>query len=334
MLSAVAKTDETVTGRISVAMCTLNGQRFLGEQLESIAAQTKLPNELVVCDDGSSDLTDSILLDFAQRAPFPVRSVRNEKRLGSTKNFEKAIGLCEGEFIALCDQDDIWESNKLGRLVKSLGDSGAGGVFSDAQLVDANGRPAQKRLWQLHKFDFRESIEFSRDAAIRLLLKHDVVTGATLMFRASVRNFVMPIPAPWVHDGWIAWMLVLYSQLTFVAEPLVRYRVHREQQLGVGRRGGQAGVRRGDDRPKFAAMATQFEALRDRWVARPGGQFDEYLALIENKIAFLRSRSQLPSNPMERARAVLSLAPSYKKFARGLSSMRNDFFLSSEGVTC
>jgi glycosyltransferase involved in cell wall biosynthesis len=322
-----------LTGTISVAMCTFNGERFLRQQLESIASQERRPDELVVCDDGSSDSTNAILADFAQRAPFSVRIVRNCETLGSTKNFEKAIGLCGEEFIALCDQDDVWEPNKLARLMESMADTSMAGVFSDAQLIDVDAQMA-RRLWQLHRFDFKRPDDLSRDAAVRLLLKHDVVTGATLMFQASVRDLLFPIPAPWVHDGWIAWMLVLYRRLTFVAEPLVRYRVHPEQQLGVGRVGRKRVIQHGDNRLKFAAMATQFEALRNRWIARPGERFEEYLALIENKIAFLRRRSQLPRNPVDRARAVLGLAPSYAKFARGLSSMRSDLFLPSEGATC
>jgi glycosyltransferase involved in cell wall biosynthesis len=92
--------------RISVAMCTFNGGRYLEEQLESIGAQTRPPCELVVCDDGSKDGTISILKRFEANAPFPVRIVQNGIRMGSTRNFDQAIGMARGEFIALCDQDD------------------------------------------------------------------------------------------------------------------------------------------------------------------------------------------------------------------------------------
>src|SRR5216683_3439034 len=114
-------------------MCTYNGARFLLHQLESIAAQTRLPNELVVCDDRSADESLEIVRSFAKRAPFPVRLEINEKNLGSTKNFEKAIGLCQGEIIALADQDDVWKPRKLAVLEKTLEEHPeAGYVFSDA----------------------------------------------------------------------------------------------------------------------------------------------------------------------------------------------------------
>src|SRR6266567_6944512 len=106
--------------RISVAMCTYNGARFLREQLESIAAQSRLPDELVVCDDGSTDETVETIKAFVGRAPFAVRLEINSKNLGSTKNFEKAIGLCEGEIIALADQDDVWKPQKLAVLEATL----------------------------------------------------------------------------------------------------------------------------------------------------------------------------------------------------------------------
>lgn len=106
--------------RISVAVCTYNGSRFLPEQLTSIAAQTRLPDEMVVCDDGATDATAEIIEKFARTAPFLVRFIRNSQNLGSTKNFENAIGLCTGDLIALSDQDDIWMREKLGRQAEMM----------------------------------------------------------------------------------------------------------------------------------------------------------------------------------------------------------------------
>src|SRR4051794_15860948 len=100
----------------SVAMCTYNGARFIGAQLASVAAQTRTPDELIVCDDRSTDETVAIVQKFADSAPFRVRLHVNEENLGSTKNFERAVSLCEGDLIALCDQDDVWlpEARALG----------------------------------------------------------------------------------------------------------------------------------------------------------------------------------------------------------------------------
>src|SRR5882762_9087557 len=99
--------------KISIAMCTYNGARYLREQLDSIAAQTRPPSELIVCDDNSLDETREIVAGFAASAPFPVRLGVNEQNLGSIRNFERAIKLCEGDLIALSDQDDVWLPEKL-----------------------------------------------------------------------------------------------------------------------------------------------------------------------------------------------------------------------------
>src|SRR5580704_19315016 len=93
--------------RVSVALCTCNGGRFLAEQLQSIASQTRLPQELVICDDASTDDTVSMIQGFSRTAPFPVKLFQNAERPGPAKNFDKAIRLCEGEIIFLCDQDDF-----------------------------------------------------------------------------------------------------------------------------------------------------------------------------------------------------------------------------------
>src|SRR5215207_2518174 len=99
--------------RISIALCTYNGEQYLQQQLDSFVAQSRPPDELVVCDDRSTDRTVPIVEDFAKRAPFRVELVINETNLGSTRNFEKAIGLCTGDIIFLADQDDVWLPEKL-----------------------------------------------------------------------------------------------------------------------------------------------------------------------------------------------------------------------------
>ena len=133
---------------LSIALASYNGERYIAEQLDSIARQTRLPDELIISDDASSDATPAIVRDFAQRALFPVRVLQNSERAGSTRNFEIAIRACKGDIIFLCDQDDVWYPDKISLVEERfINDPGAGAVFTDADVVDENLHPIGRRLW-------------------------------------------------------------------------------------------------------------------------------------------------------------------------------------------
>ena len=126
---------------ISVAMATFNGGRYLREQLDSIRRQSLLPTELIVCDDGSSDDTVEIVRGFATDAPFKVVIDAHGQRLGFTPNFLRAIGLCTGEVVALCDQDDVWDERKLAVCIPKFADETVMTVTHRVQVVDENLQP-------------------------------------------------------------------------------------------------------------------------------------------------------------------------------------------------
>ena len=220
--------------QISVAMCTYNGARFLGEQLESIASQTVKPCELIVCDDGSDDETISILRRFASSATFPVKLFeREDRRLGCTKNFERAIGLCIGEVICLADQDDIWEPEKLMALGSLFTTPSAPGyAFSDAALIDERGRHLGKRMWSSVGFH-GENGAFEKSNQVPVLLRRAVATGATMAFRATLRDIVLPLSPYFVHDYWISLVSsCVGSHGVAISKTLIRYRRHSAQQIG------------------------------------------------------------------------------------------------------
>ena len=138
---------QTGISTISVALCTYNGARYLQQQLESIAGQTRRPDEVVVCDDGSGDSTMEFVRSFAKTATFHVRVYQNDRVLGVTKNFDQAIGYCTGDMIALSDQDDVWHPQKLVRMEQAFAASPrVGAVFWDAEVVDSELRPLGHRL--------------------------------------------------------------------------------------------------------------------------------------------------------------------------------------------
>ncbi len=105
------------TELVSIAMCTYNGGKYLAEQLNSLLNQTYYPTEIVIVDDASTDSTINILHEYAGLHK-NIKVFENKKNIGYNKNFEKAIALCNGELIAISDQDDIWETNKIELMMK------------------------------------------------------------------------------------------------------------------------------------------------------------------------------------------------------------------------
>lgn len=223
--------------RISVAMCTYNGARYLPAQLQSIAAQIRQPDELVICDDKSDDATVSIAQDFARSAPFPVRIICNPTNIGSTKNFEQAIEACSGIVITLCDQDDVWLPGKLVALASAFEQQpNIDVVFSDAMVVDASLNPLGYSLWKAIRFTSREQRMVRNSLAFEVLLRHNVVTGATMAFRSDWRSLVLPMPEWDVHDRWIALLIAAAGNAHLIDEPLILYRQHEANQIGGRRR--------------------------------------------------------------------------------------------------
>ena len=315
---------------ISIAMCTYNGARFLGEQLQSIAAQRLQPDELVVCDDRSSDETTNIVRGFAERANFSVRLVVNEQTLGPAKNFEKAIALCQGRLIALSDQDDNWSPEKLLRLSRILEqDETLGGVFSNAYLMNENSARSGARLWERVRYRPQNDALHAEKSLATSLLKADVVTGATLMIRAKVRDLLLPVPDCWMHDGWFAWMLALYSGIAAVDEPLISYRIHDMQHAGLSPRSLKSRIEyaRRTGKAQCLPTASRFEQLRAHWIEKPGGDFERRLYQMEQKIAHLRYRLNLPSGFVKRVYSVTSAYRLYQLYSSGAATMWKDILL-------
>lgn len=331
----------------SVAMCTYNGARFLGAQLASVAAQTRTPDELVVCDDRSADETERVVRDFAATAPFPVRLHVNEQNLGSTKNFERAVSLCGGELIALADQDDVWLPQKLARLEEEFArDASALAVFSDAGIVDEESRPTGQGLWESVGVRADELARIERGRGIGDLLRGATVTGATLAVRASLRGLALPFPTDLalIHDGWMSLLAACVGGVRPVAERLVLYRRHGSQQVGPLARpeseGGMRAVVAGEtlgalsrENPYDSTLAvaraarTRLADARARGSELAGGaQAARSIEELDARITHMDARRTLPRARLGRAAPVLKelLALRYHRFANGFASAAKD----------
>jgi len=224
---------------LSIALCTWNGAEWLPSFLHSIAEQERLPDELVVQDDASTDDTLQILAEFAVDAPFPVRVERNEDRLGSSANFERALTRCGGRFIALADQDDIWYPSKLRVLQAALEkDATVTMVFSDADLVDAAGRPLARRLWRTRMVE--RPLRKHSVVSGKMFARRALTTGCTVVLRRRAVEVAIPFPAvlsssvaPMRHDRWLSLVAAAVGTVRAIPEPLLAFRIHPEQETGV-----------------------------------------------------------------------------------------------------
>lgn len=323
--------------KISVAMCTYNGARFLREQLQSIAAQTRPPDELVVCDDQSTDATREIIEDFAASAPFPVHLHLNEQNLGSTKNFERAIKLCGADVIALADQDDVWLPEKLERIEDCFErEPETGLVFTDAEVVDENLKPLGYRLWQSVGFGEAQRQLIRNGRVLDVLLPGWTVTGATMAFRASFRNLALEIPTDLalIHDGWIALLIGSVAGVTFLDEPLIKYRQHARQQIGakerkdeaaaVGLDGAREALRRTNSYDEMIAIGTR--AQQRLTEHSDVYKSEDALRKLDERLKHLRARANLPPGKFNRAGCVLRelLSGRYRRYSNGVFSAVKD----------
>ncbi|MCE5267988.1 MAG: glycosyltransferase family 2 protein [Planctomycetaceae bacterium] len=290
--------------KISVALATYNGAEFIAEQLQSLASQQRLPDELVVCDDASSDDTAAIVRRFAGECPFDVRLEVNSRNLGVAGNFARAVSLCRGDVIALADQDDIWLPHKLARLEQSLADSPQlGYVFSDAELIDAEGGTLPRRLWESIGFNAQLQRRLNAGRAAELLVKRNLVTGAAMAFRAEYRDLLLPVGGHWLHDGWFALLLAAVAPCRALPEPLMKYRQHTGQQVGALKKSFfdrlQRASRLGEE--AFLQLAADNDAARERLSAfRCRLQNAQLLRLLEEKADHLRTRARIRASRLAR----------------------------------
>lgn len=211
--------------RISIAMATYNGGRHIREQLDSLARQISLPYELVITDDGSTDGTLTILEEFARRASFPVHLYQNKHRLGATRNFLLAAALCTGDWIAFCDQDDLWLRHKLAVVRERITRfPDAFLVVHSAMVTDENLVPTGIRVPR-----------FACDRLVPLLGKANGFIGHAMVFRSELIAVSNAVGYPTDkyyktglcgHDCYIFLLANAFGPIVEIAEDLGLYRRH------------------------------------------------------------------------------------------------------------
>lgn len=222
---------------VSIALCTFNGETYLPAQWESLLKQNCLPNEVVVCDDASTDQTLSLLRQFAAEAPFPVTIVQNAVRLGFNKNFEQALSLCTGDLIYICDQDDYWFPEKIQTMTHFMVENPSAQVaFNNAFVADEDLNNLNELFWLRVRFNEQAQERWNKGEVMEVLLDGSRMMGCATVIRREFVPKLIPIPTDisgYIYDGCISLVAAAYNSLQYVDVPLQLYRTHNSQQVGV-----------------------------------------------------------------------------------------------------
>lgn len=199
---------------ISVAIATYNGEKFIKEQLDSILFQILKNDEIIISDDGSTDNTRKIIESYGDKRIKVVEGPHN----GVKQNFANAINCCSGKYIFLSDQDDIWEDNKVSKVLETFEKEKCMCVIHDAFVFNSNTNDIIMDSF----FEFRKS----KRGIIKNIWKNSYI-GCCMAFDSSIKNIILPIPNDIeMHDQWIGLLCEKNGKSVFIRDKLIRYRRH------------------------------------------------------------------------------------------------------------
>ena len=251
---------------LCVAMCTYNGASYVRGQLDSIVRQSLLPDELLVCDDGSTDDTVQLVREFSAKAPFPVRIFTADRRHGVVLNFERALRHTAGRYIALSDQDDEWEPERLEAAMSAIrqveaqrGSHHPALVHSDMRVIDSSGAQVDASFFQRRGFRRRHP------QPLRELVLQNYVTGCSALLNRPLLDLALPFPTTIsIHDWWLALIAAATGTVVTLDEPTVRYRLHSANIIGPKRVEWRQYVRRDRALGLFRRALEETKALQAR----------------------------------------------------------------------
>ena len=266
--------------RISVALASYNGEKYIEEQLMSICSNTVKPDEIIVSDDGSKDQTVSIVQKVANSeaaAGIEFNILTDNTNHGFCGNFEHALRHTTGDYIFLCDQDDIWMPTKVERIVEAfLTEPSAGMIFHDAEFIDRDGNSfgatlVEKGRWGSNKFNRLPKNDYLEGA-----ISGTVINGMCMCVSRSLLDKCFPFPASFsAHDHWISFVAVASDACYYYDDCLAMYRLHGENTCGNSLYSGTwtQKLRR---RVRHILSMTRFDPLSDYYLGK--GMVDYMIA--------------------------------------------------------
>lgn len=214
-------------------MTTYNGEKFLRRQLDSVINQSLDFSELIICDDKSTDSTLEILREYANNDN-RIKIFINEDNIGFKNNFERAIKLCKSEYIALCDQDDVWMPDHLKILFENIENNNL--ICGNSQIIDSKGNEKNVLFHSLQNYDFKG--HHSNYKTLYFLgFYHGPFQGASMLMRKDFAQKILPISEGIrFHDVWAVYVACLYNSFKFVNKTVTKYRLHENNASGKYRK--------------------------------------------------------------------------------------------------
>jgi glycosyltransferase involved in cell wall biosynthesis len=199
---------------ISVCMAVYNGESYIHQQIESVLRELQADDELIICDDLSTDDTAKIISEF--KSDKRVKFSQNSHQLGVVRNFESALRKAQGEYIFLCDQDDVWLPGKVNSCLNGLNDHML--VVTDCVVVDQNLKVLFPSFFELRH---------SGEGILKNICKNSYL-GCCMAFRRDLLSVSLPIPKSMpMHDMWLGLLAQANGKVLFIDEKLSLYRRHQ-----------------------------------------------------------------------------------------------------------
>lgn len=331
-------------GSVAVVIATFNGERFLADQLESIARQTITPDVIWVSDDGSTDSTKDVARAFQGEHPhLNVRVVSHPPPSGVARNFQWA---CEqatqasaespgAEWIVLADQDDSWYPGKIEALLTLVHrHPKALMVHSDALLVDSEGDSLGMTVLESLRITRAEKRNLLRGRGLRALVRRNLVTGQTAMIHRDLLAISGDIPEGWLHDEWWALVAASVERLVTTPQVLQNYRQHEANQVGATRSGLERLLERWSEPQEHFRKRhrVRHEGLQ-AFLERSGSSLPATSRrLLEGRLQHYRFQASLPARRVARVGPVVGRAMrgDYCRFRRGGFDLVRDLLQPGE----
>jgi len=308
-----------------VAIITFNGLRYIAQQLDSILAQTRPVEHIVISDDGSTDGTVEFLEAWVKHCPIRVTLIRNEKQQGLIKNFEKAVSAVNADVVFSCDQDDIWIRQKVALLAEAFENRPEVTlVHTDAILVDAQGRDMKTTLLGELEVTEAEKRTIRTGDAFSVFCRRNLVTGATAAFRRTLLQLALPLPASLYHDAWLASMAAATGTVCLMDISTIHYRQHGSNVVGVKKLDRLTKLRHFywtlRNKERYSATVDSNVSVRAAVYSRLSSSSAvaiSSLALAKQALEFAEFRRALPENYVLRTGSVLrnAIEGQYAKFS-------------------